>query len=199
MKTIRSTSFTAAFLALLVLGFASGCGKKSDMSSSGASSETVAAAPAAASLSAQAVIEPTEGNDVRGTVRFVQEGAKVRVIADLTGLTPGEHGIHVHEHGDCSAPDGSSAGGHFNPTNQPHAGPDADARHVGDMGNIVADSAGKAHLDYVDSKIALSGPNSVVDRSVIVHSGRDDLTSQPSGDSGKRVACGVIKLEGGQQ
>jgi Cu-Zn family superoxide dismutase len=128
-------------------------------------------------------------------VRFVSEGSGVRVTADVTGLAPGEHGFHVHEEGDCSAPDASSAGGHFNPTNEPHAGREAEQRHVGDLGNLVAGSDGHASLDYLDSKLSLTGPNSIVGRAVIVHVGRDDLETQPSGNAGPRVACGVVEEE----
>ena len=152
--------------------------------------------PASASeLRAVARLEPTQGNNVRGTVKFLDDGGKVRVTAEITGLTPGEHGFHVHETGDCSAPDASSAGGHFNPTKQPHAARDAEARHIGDLGNLTADANGRAHLDYVDPKLTLSGPNAIIGRAVIVHAGRDDLKSQPSGDAGGRVACGTIELE----
>ena len=146
-------------------------------------------------LRAVSQLEPTQGNNVRGTVKFLDEGGKVRVTAEITGLTPGEHGFHVHESGDCSAPDASSAGGHFNPTKQPHAARDAEARHIGDLGNLTADGNGRAQLDYVDPQLALSGPNSIIGRAVIVHAGRDDLKSQPSGDAGGRVACGTIELE----
>jgi Cu-Zn family superoxide dismutase len=142
-----------------------------------------------------AQLEPTQGNNVRGTVTFLDEGGKVRVTADITGLSPGEHGFHIHENGDCSAPDASSAGGHFNPANQPHAARDAEARHIGDLGNLSADSNGRAKMDFVDPKLTLSGPHSIVGRAVVVHAGRDDLKSQPSGDSGARVACGTVELE----
>jgi superoxide dismutase, Cu-Zn family len=148
---------------------------------------------AAAPLKAIAVLHPTAGNKVSGTVTFAEEADGVRVHADLTGLTPGKHGFHVHEFGDCSAPDLASAGGHFNPTNKPHAGPDDAERHVGDMGNIEADSSGAAKLDYVDHEISLTNDQrSIIGRSVIVHAKADDLKSQPSGDSGARIACGVI-------
>ena len=111
----------------------------------------------------------------------------------IVGLAPGNHGFHVHEFGDCTAADGSSAGGHFNPTNQPHAGPDADARHVGDMGNIEADASGAAKLDYLDHSMSLANDDrSIIGRSVVVHAKADDFKSQPAGDSGARVACGVI-------
>jgi len=128
-----------------------------------------------------------------GTVTFTEVADGVQVHAEITGLTPGNHGFHVHEFGDCTAEDGSSAGGHFNPTNQPHGGPDADARHVGDMGNIEADASGTAKLDYLDHSMSLSNDDrSIIGRSVVVHAKADDLKSQPAGDSGARIACGVI-------
>jgi len=150
-------------------------------------------ARSAASSKAIAVLNPTAGNKVSGTVTFTPVADGVQVHADITGLTPGKHGFHVHEFGDCSAADLSSAGAHFNPTNQPHAGPDAAARHEGDMGNVEADASGKAKLDYVDHQISLTNDaKSVIGRSVVVHAKPDDLKTQPSGDSGARIACGVI-------
>jgi superoxide dismutase, Cu-Zn family len=146
-----------------------------------------------APLKAIAVLHPTAGNKVSGTVTFTQVADGVQVRAEISGLTPGTHGFHVHEFGDCSAPDAMSAGAHFNPTNKPHAGPDAAERHVGDMGNVQADASGNAKLDYVDHDISLGKDSkSVIGRSVIVHAQRDDLKSQPAGDAGARVACGVI-------
>ncbi len=148
-----------------------------------------------APLKAIAVLHPTAGNKVGGTVTFTEEADGVRVQANVTGLTPGKHGFHVHEFGDCSAPDLASAGGHFNPTNKPHAGPDATERHEGDMGNIEADASGNAKLDYVDHHISLTNDEqSVIGRSVVVHAKADDLKSQPAGDSGARIACGVIGI-----
>jgi Cu-Zn family superoxide dismutase len=140
-----------------------------------------------------AVLHPTAGNKVSGTVTFAEAPGGVQVHAEITGLTPGKHGFHVHEFGDCSAADASSAAGHFNPANKPHGGPDAAERHVGDMGNVEADASGKTKLDYVDHQMSLTNElTSVIGRSVIVHAKADDLKSQPSGDSGARVACGVI-------
>jgi superoxide dismutase, Cu-Zn family len=139
-----------------------------------------------------AVLHPTNGNNVQGTVAFTKTGDETSIVADLTGLTPGKHGFHIHEFGDCSSPDGKSAGGHFNPTNNPHAGHDVAQRHVGDMGNIEADGAGKAHLELTDKIMTMSGENSIIGRGVIVHEKADDLKSQPTGDAGGRVACGVI-------
>jgi len=145
-------------------------------------------------MKAIAVINPTKGNKVSGIVRFQEVPAGVRVVADLTGLTPGKHGFHIHEYGDCSADDGTSAGGHFNPAKMPHGSPASVERHAGDLGNIEADTDGKAHLDYVDSKISFTGANSIIGRSVVVHEKEDDLKTQPTGAAGARVACGVIGL-----
>src|SRR5215471_10411564 len=139
------------------------------------------------------VLHPTAGNKVTGTVTFAPAADGVKIHAEIAGLTPGKHGFHIHEFGDCSAADASSAGAHFNPTNQPHAGPDAASRHEGDMGNVEADASGNAKLDYVDHQISLANDaKSAIGRSVVVHAKPDDLKTQPSGDSGARIACGVI-------
>jgi Cu-Zn family superoxide dismutase len=142
---------------------------------------------------AVAELNPTQGSSVRGKVSFLKVGNSIRVVADVTGLTPGKHGFHIHEKGDCSAPDGSSAGGHFNPYGMPHAGMDADQRHVGDFGNIVADRSGNAHADFMDVRISFEGLASILGRGVIVHANPDDLVTQPTGNAGGRVACGVIQ------
>ena len=158
---------------------------------------TVAAVAAATTLSATAadetkaiaVLSSASGSKVAGTVTFTKSGDGVRVVANITGLKPGKHGFHVHEFGDCSAPDATSAGGHFNPTNDPHAGHDADERHMGDLGNIEADSSGKAQLNLTDKKIEI---DAIIGKAVIVHEKADDLKTQPTGDAGGRIACGVI-------
>lgn len=142
--------------------------------------------------SATAQLAPTQGNQVHGTVKFTETAAGVRVVAHVQGLTPGQHGFHVHEKGDCSAPDATSAGSHFNPGGASHGMPDAAQRHIGDLGNITADASGKAHYDRVDKHLRFDGPNSILGRSVIVHAKPDD-GGQPVGNAGARVACGVIK------
>src|SRR5438034_7989476 len=109
-----------------------------------------------APLRAIALLHPTAGNKVSGTVTFTEVADGVQVRAEISGLTPGNHGFHVHEFGDCSAADGSSAGAHFNPTSKPHAGPESAERHVGDMGNVQADASGNAKLEYVDHQISLT-------------------------------------------
>lgn len=138
-----------------------------------------------------AVLHSASGSQVTGTVTFTKMGDTVQVVADITGLTPGKHGFHIHEFGDCSAPDAASAGGHFNPMKKPHGAPDAAEHHAGDLGNIEADANGKAHLELKDSMLKLSGENSILGRGVIVHEKIDDW-SQPTGNAGGRIACGVI-------
>lgn len=149
-------------------------------------------AHAADPTKAVAVLHPTAGSNVTGTVTFTASGDSVKVVADITGLTPGKHGFHIHEFGDCSDPKGASAGGHFNPGGHQHGAPDASNRHEGDLGNIEADASGKAHLDITDKVLKLSGDASIIGRAVIVHEKADDLKTQPTGDAGGRVACGVI-------
>ncbi len=140
------------------------------------------------------VLHPTEGNDVSGIVTFTKTAEGIEVVAKVSGLTPGKHGFHVHELGDCSVADGTSAGGHFNPEGTKHGAPSDNARHIGDLGNLEADDEGNAHYERTDTFLALSGPHSIVGRAIIVHAGEDDLTSQPTGAAGARVACGVIGI-----
>jgi Cu-Zn family superoxide dismutase len=142
---------------------------------------------------AVAELSPTRGSNVRGTVTFVEETQGVRVTANLTGLTPGDHGFHIHEVGDCSSQDGSSAGAHFNPDGASHGAPHSTQRHTGDMGNVTADAAGVVRHQYVDNRMTFEGASSILGRSVIVHADPDDYTSQPSGNAGARLACGVIR------
>ncbi len=144
--------------------------------------------------SATAELSPTEGNTARGTVTFTQSGERVKVVANLSGLEPGPHGFHVHEKGDCTAPDGMSAGGHFNPLGKPHGHYESAERHAGDMPSLVADASGNATLTVTLDTIKVgSGATDVVGKSVIVHKDPDDYKTQPTGNSGARVACGVIK------
>ena len=142
---------------------------------------------------ASAQLAPTAGNRTAGTVTFTTNGDRVRVTAKVTGLTPGMHGFHIHEKGDCSAADAMSAGGHFNPTNAPHGNPAAGGHHGGDMPMLEADAAGNASLDVTLDTVTLDGGASdIVGRAVIVHKDPDDYKTQPTGNSGARVACGVI-------
>ena len=142
---------------------------------------------------AEAVLSPTKGNAASGTVTFRQEGNKVLVSARVAGLTPGAHGFHIHDKGDCSAPDATSVGGHFNPHGKAHGHPDHPEHHGGDMPQLMADTAGNANLTATLSDLGIgSGAANIVGRGVIVHAAPDDFKTQPTGNSGARVACGVI-------
>jgi Cu-Zn family superoxide dismutase len=142
---------------------------------------------------ALAKLEPTKGNLAAGSVEFTERGGKVYVTGTVTGLAPGrEHGFHIHEKGDCSSGDGMSAGGHFNPDSKPH-GPQGSPHHSGDMVNLTADAAGAATVGAVlDDATIAPGPKSIVGRALIVHKDPDDYRTQPTGNSGARIACGVI-------
>jgi Cu-Zn family superoxide dismutase len=143
---------------------------------------------------AVAVLTPSSGSSVHGVITFTKEGDGIHVTGKIEGLTPGTHGFHVHEFGDCSAPDATSAGGHFNPSGEPHAAPEAEKRHEGDLGNVEADANGVANYDRVDKVLKFNGKGSIIGRSVVVHGNPDDLKSQPAGNAGPRVACGVIGI-----
>lgn len=141
---------------------------------------------------AVATLVPTQGNAAAGVITFSKSKEGVRVIARIVDLSPGAHGIHIHEFGDCRADDGSSAGDHFNPHGKAHGAPEATQRHVGDLGNIMADQNGVAIIDIVDPLITLDGENAIIGRSVVVHGNEDDFTTQPHGAAGERLACGTI-------
>jgi Cu-Zn family superoxide dismutase len=143
---------------------------------------------------ATAKLEPKSNSKVTGTVTFTKSGDDVEVVGEIQNLTPGKHGFHIHDKGDCSAPDAASAGGHFNPTHQHHGGPSTAERHTGDLGNIEADKSGNAHIQW-KGKMSLSGADSIIGKSVVVHEKEDDLKTDPSGNSGARIACGVIEAE----
>jgi len=150
------------------------------------------AVPAAAGASVQ--LSPTQGHNASGTLSLAAEGDSVRLTGTLQGLSPnGEFGFHIHEKGDCSAPDASSAGAHFNPANAQHGNPQGDTHHAGDMLNAKSDAQGAAMVDAVASGVSLDGqPNGVRGKAVVLHEKADDYSSQPAGNSGARIACGVI-------
>ncbi|MFI4875479.1 MAG: superoxide dismutase family protein [Blastopirellula sp. JB062] len=136
-----------------------------------------------------AVLIPTAGNSVQGILHLKAVGESLEITGQVKGLKPGEHGFHIHEFGDLTAADGSAAGGHYNPSGHEHGSPDAGDHHAGDLGNITADDQGIAAVNKVAKDLKLS---EIMGRSFVVHAGPDDLKSQPSGDSGPRVAVGVI-------
>ena len=138
------------------------------------------------------VLTPTKDNKVRGRIFFTQgEDGATKIHGVVNNLTPGMHGFHIHEFGDLTDRTGKSAGGHFNPEGHDHAGPDADKRHVGDLGNIEADDKGVARVEMTVKGLKV---HFILGRSIVVHAGKDDLKSQPSGNAGPRVAVGVIGI-----
>lgn len=154
-----------------------------------------AAAAASSEMRATAVVKPIGDSKVQGTVSFEQANDGVRVEAAVSGLAPNsEHGFHVHEKGDCGD-EGKAAGGHFAPRNHPH-GPQDGPHHAGDMPSLKADAAGNAAVNFRTKDLTIAaGPYSAVGKAVVVHAGRDDFKSQPSGDSGARIACGVVQAQ----
>lgn len=144
---------------------------------------------------AMANLSPSEGNTAKGTVHFQDQGdGSVEVVVDLTGVPPGVHGFHVHDKGDCGN-NGQNAGGHFNPTNMPHAAPDTQSHHAGDFGNVTADEKGEVHTRFETHSVTVKeGTMSVIGHAVVLHGNPDDLVSQPAGNAGPRIACGVTTL-----
>lgn len=154
---------------------------------------------AAASTAREAVVRlaPASGSLVSGTLQLRPMGDGVHITGEIGGLTAGaSHGFHIHEKGDCSAADATSAGGHFNPTAQPHGRAGHGAHHAGDADNLVADGKGVAKVNVHQSGVTLGGgaANDIAGRAVIVHAQPDDYASQPTGNAGGRIACGVIAV-----
>lgn len=164
--------------------------------------ETAAAEPTAPvtldtppGLRAEAVLQPLAGGSVSGKVTFSEVGGGVDINALVSGAPAGALGFHLHDVGDCSAPDFTSAGGHFNPSGHPHAAPTAAAHHAGDFGNVEVGQDGNGTLSLSSTGLTVAaGANSVVGRAVILHERADDLNTQPTGNAGGRIACGVVTL-----
>ncbi len=167
-------------IAATLLGMATGC-----------------AGPAAQKeVSATATLEPRSGSQVRGTVTFAQVGADiVRVSGQVSGHSKGPKGFHIHEKGDCSDAKGMSTGGHFNPGKHKHGGPYEPVKHAGDLGNLNFNDQGVANINFVVGGISVSSDKAdgIIGRAVIVHADRDDEETDPTGNAGGRLACGIIK------
>ncbi len=151
-----------------------------------------ASAPPGATASTQ--LMATNGNSVTGQLQFIQQGDKVLVRGEIRGLKPNaEHGFHIHEKGDCSSGDGVSAGGHFNPDGKAHGAHDQSEHHAGDLPSLKADASGTARVSFESATLSVgSGKANVLGRGLIVHRDPDDYKTQPTGNSGPRLACGVI-------
>ena len=137
-------------------------------------------------------IEGRSGSSLSGTAEFVAHGDKMMITVSLKGAPSGLHAVHIHEKGDCSAPDASSAGGHFNPGGHQHGSLDAPEHHAGDLGNITIGEDGTGSLMVHSGELSMAGPNSVKGRALIVHEKSDDFVTQPTGNAGGRIGCGVI-------
>ncbi len=136
---------------------------------------------------------PTEGSEANGSVTFEETNGTVKITAEMSGLAPGKHGFHIHEIGDCSSLDASSAAGHLNPGNTQHGAPDSPTHHAGDLGNIEADAEGNASFQMTVDFITLSeGPNSILGKAVVVETDEDNF--DPSRSNGAGLACGVIEM-----
>ena len=184
-----------AHVALLPLAIAAftlaGC------ASSPSTPPAASAKPVSTARAASVNLSPASGSLVSGKLSIMPMGDGVHVTGEIGGLQPGStHAFHIHEKGDCSAADASSAGGHFNPTGQPHGRAGQGAHHAGDADNLVADAKGVARVDAHLGGLSLGNgaANDVAGRAVIVHAAADDYSSQPAGNAGARVACGVIQV-----
>jgi Cu-Zn family superoxide dismutase len=187
-----------SLVAIAVLVIA-GCAKEPAPEAPKVSEEAEVASAPVAPMVAVATMASRADLAIVGSISFTQSGpdAPTAVAAHFEGVGEGLlglHGLHVHEIGDCSSEDFKSAGGHFNPMEVPHGGPEDAERHAGDLGNIECDQDGVCHLEIETSGLTVEdGPESVVGRAVILHEKTDDLVSQPTGAAGARLACGVIE------
>lgn len=184
---------------------AAGCGKGKDKEQAPAKPAAQKEAPPPAKAEAKpeatpprtavATLEAKNDSGVSGTVTFTESDGKVAIVAEIAGLSAGDHGFHVHEKGDCSAADGTSAGGHFNPHGADHGAPGAEVKHTGDLGNVTAGEDGTAKHELSADWLTLGeGEHSIAGLAVILHEKADDF-GQPTGNAGGRVACGVIELK----
>jgi superoxide dismutase, Cu-Zn family len=199
--------FSLVAMALLVAS----CGRKEDAApmtdapapagdspSVATATDPNTSASAEATAGAAVQLSPTQGNTANGGLKLTAAGTGVKISGMLQGLKPSsEFGFHFHEKGDCSAPDATSAGAHFNPGSQDHGNPQAQPHHAGDMMNVKSDAQGVAEvsLDNPDVTLQSGQPNDIVGKALVVHAKPDDYKTQPSGDSGDRIACGVVAIQ----
>jgi superoxide dismutase, Cu-Zn family len=198
MRTLTS-SFRPFAFGLALAAFGCGGSKNepetpADVASSAEPAAATSDAEAATPKTIEVDLQAKSGSKLAGKATLTETPEGVKVVLSVENVTPGDHGAHVHEKGDCSAEDGSSAGGHFNPGGHPHALPAGDPRHLGDLGNVTVDKDGKGKLELVAAGANLkdNDPHSFVGRSIIVHEKKDD-GGQPTGNAGGRIGCGEIK------
>lgn len=190
MNRLRTIALMRRVAITGILGIATG--------NTGAAGLDSAASPmnhAHGGSNATAELMARSGSQVNGTLQLIQhDNSNVLIKGTVTGLTPGKHGLHIHVNGNCDSPDGMSAGGHYSPAGGRHGAPSGPEHHLGDLGNIEADRNGvaQASVDVPGVSLALIGLNSIVDRAIVVHAQEDDF-SDPAGNSGARLACGVIE------
>ena len=157
------------------------------------SKSSTTTSPPAAGPQASATIEARSGSALSGTAVFTQTGAGVHIVVEVSNAPQGIHAVHLHEKGDCSAPDATSAGGHFNPTGMAHGSPDAPAHHAGDFGNMTVGEDGHGRLELDSTMLTIApGERSVVGHAIVVHAKADDMQTQPTGNAGARIGCGVV-------
>lgn len=191
MKTIRL--FSIAMMTLMLVACQN---NKKETTENDSVTETENTSQTTMAKTAEAVMNAKSGSDVDGTVSFKQmDNGDIMMTLSLTGVEPGRHAVHIHENGDCSADDGTSAGGHWNPTSEDHGEWGDGEHHLGDIGNFEVGDDGVATMTFTTDKWSMNDAdtNNILGKSVIVHAKADDFTSQPSGAAGARIACGVIQ------
>lgn len=198
---LKGLKGSSCFVVLAVAGLFVSCQKPPSSPPSApepaaaAAQQQPAAAAALPPLIARAVIEGRSGSKLSGEAVFTEAGGQVTVLVKVKGAPPGLHAVHIHEKGDCSAPDASSAGTHFNPEGHKHGAPDAAEHHAGDFGNMEVKADGAGELTLATKRLTVAaGANSVNGRSIIIHEKPDDF-SQPVGNAGGRLGCGEIKAQ----
>ena len=186
LNTFNTTCLFPLFLIGLVMSLAS-CGVFQDL---------LTEVDAPASQQAIAIIGSASGSGLTGTATFTQVGDQITLLAEISGASPGLHGFHIHEFGDCSSPDGKSAGGHWNPTDVAHGKWGEGEFHLGDIGNINVGDDGTGSIELTTDlwEMGTGSDVDIVGKGIIVHAGADDFTSQPSGAAGARFGCGTIEL-----
>ena len=153
---------------------------------------------AATEFTARTLLQPKSGSSVQGSVGITSQGNKLILDVQAHGVQPGLHGFHIHEHGSCSPEDASHAGEHFNPHNKKHGGPEQSERHVGDLGNVLAELNGAISQRIIVNKPdGLKSWSVIINKAVVLHKSRDTFNLQPSGEAGTKIACGVIKMTSG--